>query len=83
MGSCGQSKQRCGAVPLGFANPSVSAEEATEWSVGVNWYLTPNVKWQFDYANTFFNGGAGTTAAPKDRPNESVFESQLQISFGS
>jgi phosphate-selective porin OprO/OprP len=68
---------------LGFANPSVSAEEATEWSVGVNWYLTPNVKWQFDYANTFFNGGAGTTAAPKDRPNESVFESQLQISFGS
>jgi phosphate-selective porin OprO/OprP len=68
---------------LGFANPSVSAEEATEWSVGVNWYLSHNVKWQFDYANTFFNGGAGTTAMPKDRPNESVFESQLQISFGS
>jgi phosphate-selective porin OprO/OprP len=68
---------------LGFANPSVSAKEATEWSVGVNWYLSHNVKWQFDYANTFFNGGAGTTAVPKDRPNESVFESQLQISFGS
>jgi phosphate-selective porin OprO and OprP len=68
---------------LGFANPSVSAKEATEWSVGVNWYLTSNIKWQFDYANTFFNGGAGTTAVPKDRPNESVFESQLQISFGS
>ncbi len=67
---------------LGFANPSVSAKEATEWSVGVNWYLSHNVKWQFDYANTFFNGGAGTTALPKDRPNESVFESQLQISFG-
>ena len=67
---------------LGFANPSVSAKEATEWSVGVNWYLSHNVKWQFDYANTFFNGGAGTTAVPKDRPNESVFESQLQISFG-
>jgi phosphate-selective porin OprO/OprP len=68
---------------LGFANPSVSAKEATEWSVGVNWYLSHNVKWQFDYANTFFDGGAGTTAVPKDRPNESVFESQLQISFGS
>ena len=68
---------------LGFANPSVSAKTATEWAVGVNWYLTPNVKWQFDYANTFFNGGAGTIAVPKDRPNESVFESQLQISFGS
>jgi phosphate-selective porin OprO/OprP len=66
---------------LGFANPSVSAKSATEWSAGVNWYLSHNVKWQFDYANTFFNGGAGTTAVPKDRPNESVFESQLQISF--
>ena len=66
---------------LGFANPSVSAKEATEWSAGVNWYLTSNIKWQFDYANTFFDGGAGTTAVPKDRPNESVFESQLQICF--
>jgi phosphate-selective porin OprO/OprP len=66
---------------LGFASPSVSANNATEWAAGINWYLTRNVKWQFDYANTYFNGGAGTTAAPKDRPNESVFESQLQISF--
>ncbi len=66
---------------LGFADPSVSAKTATEWAAGVNWYLTSNIKWQFDYANTFFNGGAGTTAVPKDRPNESVFESQLQISF--
>jgi phosphate-selective porin OprO/OprP len=66
---------------LGFANPSLSSKEATEWTLGVNWYLSHNVKWQFDYANTFFNGGAGTIAKPKDRPNESVFESQLQISW--
>lgn len=66
---------------LGFANPSVSAETATEFALGVNWYLNSNIKWQWDYANTFFDGGAGTTAAPKDRPNESVIESQLQISF--
>ena len=66
---------------LGFADPSVSAKTATEWAAGVNWYLSNNIKWQFDYANTFFDGGAGTTAEPKDRPNESVFESQLQISF--
>ena len=66
---------------LGFANPSVSAKTATEFALGVNWYLTSNIKWYFDYANTFFDGGAGTTAAPKDRPNESVFESELQISF--
>jgi phosphate-selective porin OprO and OprP len=68
---------------LGFASSDVSAKTATEWALGINWYLNSNIKWQFDYANTFFNGGAGTTAVPKDRPNESVFESQLQISFGS
>jgi phosphate-selective porin OprO and OprP len=68
---------------LGFANPSLAAKTATEFAAGINWYLTPNVKWQFDYANTYFDGGAGTTADVKDRPNESVFESQLQISFGS
>jgi phosphate-selective porin OprO/OprP len=66
---------------LGFASPSVSAKTATEFAAGVNWYLTANIKWQFDYANTYFNGGAGTTADVKDRPNESAFESQLQISF--
>jgi len=66
---------------LGFANPSVSAKTATEVALGINWYLSDNVKWWFDYANTYFDGGAGTTAAPKDRPNESVFESQLQIAF--
>lgn len=66
---------------LGFANPSVAAKTATEFVLGVNWYLSSHVKWYFDYANTFFDGGAGTTATPKDRRNESVFESELQIAF--
>ncbi|MGA7869929.1 MAG: porin [Candidatus Binatus sp.] len=66
---------------LGFAAPNVSAKTATEFAAGLNWYLSSNIKWQFDYANTYFNGGAGTTTDVKDRPNESVFESQLQISF--
>jgi phosphate-selective porin OprO and OprP len=67
---------------LGFASPNVAAKTATEWVLGINWYLNSNIKWQFDYANTYFDGGAGTAAVPKDRPNESVFESQLQVSFG-
>ncbi len=66
---------------LGFANPSVSAKTATEFAAGINWYLSSNIKWQWDYANTYFDGGAGTTALPRDRTNESCFESQLQISF--
>ena len=43
--------------------------------------LTSHIKWQFDYARTFFNWGAGVKGDIKDRPDESVFESQLQISF--
>jgi len=66
---------------LGFANPSVSAKIATEVAAGINWYLSNNVKYWFDYANTFFYEGAGTPAAPKNRPTESVFESQLQVAF--
>ncbi len=66
---------------LGFANPGVAAKTATEFAAGINWYLTSNIKWQWDYANTYFDEGAGTTALPRDRPNESVFESQLQITF--
>jgi len=66
---------------LGFASPIVSAKTATEYALGLNWYLSSNVKWQFDYARTFFNWGAGVKGAGKDRPDESVFESQLQIAF--
>jgi phosphate-selective porin OprO/OprP len=66
---------------LGFASPNVSAKAATEFALGINWYLSNNVRWWFDYANTYFDGGAGTAKVPKDRPNESVFESQLQIAF--
>jgi phosphate-selective porin OprO and OprP len=66
---------------LGFANPSVSAKTATELALGINWILNNNVKYGFDYADTYFYGGAGTTASPTDRPAESVFESQLQIAF--
>ena len=71
-----------GVFKLGYANPNVSANNATEYAFGVNWHLNTNVKWQLDYARTFFNGGAGTSPKfPQDRPDESVFETQIQISF--
>jgi phosphate-selective porin OprO and OprP len=66
---------------LGFANPGVSAKTATEFALGINWYLSNNIKYWFDYANTEFKDGAGTANAPKNRPNESVIESQLQVAF--
>ncbi len=66
---------------LGFASPTVAAKTATEFALGVNWYLSNHIKWYFDYANTYFDGGAGTAAVAKDRPNESVIESELQLAF--
>jgi len=71
-----------GVFKLGYANANVSANNATEYAFGINWYLNNNVKWQIDYARTFFNGGAGSSPKfPQDRPDEGVFETQLQISF--
>jgi phosphate-selective porin OprO/OprP len=62
----------------GFASPSTSALEAFEWTLGVNWYLNPNAKMQFDYAHTGFRYGA---ANGHDRPDESVLLSELQLQF--
>jgi len=70
-----------GQFKLRFVDPSVSAKTATEYTVGINWYLSQNIKWQFDYARTFFNGGAGVTGAITDRRDESVFETQFQLAF--
>ena len=65
----------------GFANPAVSAKTITEYAVGVNWILNNNIKYWFDYANSQFYEGAGTSASPTNRPAESVFESQFQLAF--
>ena len=42
----------------GLASQSTSSLEAFEWALGVNWYLNPNVKMQFDYEHTGFRYGA-------------------------
>jgi phosphate-selective porin OprO/OprP len=65
-----------------YASPTTSAEEATAWAAGLNWYLSPAVKIYLDYeVTTFTGGGGGTTAAPLDRENESVIMERFQINF--
>ncbi len=67
-----------GQFKLNFVSPSVSARTATEYAFGVNWYLNNMLKLQLAYARTFFDkGGPGGS----DRPDESVFETQLQLAF--
>ncbi len=62
----------------GFANPDVSASEASAWTVGVNWYVNPVLKVAVNYEKTEFNGGG---AAGTDRVDESLLLTRFQISY--
>ncbi len=61
-----------------FANPAASASRATEWGVGLNWYLSSNVRLYLDYEQTAFEGGA---AGGKDRDTERVVFTRTQVRF--
>lgn len=60
-----------------FANPATSAQKAQSASIGVNWYLNQNVKWQLDYDQTRFDGGAVTG----DRPDERAYFTRFALSY--
>ncbi|MDB6020640.1 MAG: Phosphate-selective porin, partial [Pedosphaera sp.] len=62
-----------------FVTPG-SAQKATAWGVGVNWYLNPNLKLNLDYENTTFTGYTPTATAASFRP-EHVILSRVQFSF--
>ena len=65
-----------------FANPVTQASEAKSWTVGLNWYLTSNVKAAINYTEVAFEGGGGgTAAAPNDREDEKTVFGRLQLSF--
>lgn len=71
------------AVPFArFANPVTQASEAKSWTVGLNWYLTSNIKAVLNYTEVAFEGGGGgTAAAPNDREDEKTVFGRLQLSF--
>lgn len=61
-----------------FANPATAARRATEWGVGINWYLTQHYKIALDYELTRFDGGA---AGGRDRPDERAILSRFQVAY--
>ena len=72
-----------------FSNPANfvaanSAQNATTWGVGLNWFMNKNIKWIFEYDQTTFGYAAGA-AAPKPgtvpAQNERVLLSRLQFGF--
>ncbi|WP_140723489.1 OprO/OprP family phosphate-selective porin [Pseudomonas sp. Hp2] len=65
------------AFPL-FADANSAARRAEAWTLGVNWYLTSNLKLVVNYSQTRFDGGA---AAGADREDEKALFSRLQVSF--
>ena len=66
-----------GAFPL-FANPATSATQVDAWSIGLNWYLTRNLKLVANYTQASFDGGAANGA---DREQEKTLFTRAQISF--
>lgn len=65
-----------------FADPVTQAAKAEAWTVGLNWYLTSNVKAVLNYTKASFEGGGGgTAAAPNDRTDEKTVFGRLQLAF--
>lgn len=65
------------AFPL-FANPASAASRVQAWTLGLNWYLTQNLKLAANYTQATFDGGA---AADADREDEKTLFTRAQFSF--
>lgn len=65
------------AFPL-FADPASAASAATAWGLGLNWYLTGNLKLVANYTQARFDGG---TADGADREDEKAVFTRAQFSF--
>lgn len=66
----------------GFANSTKSADGASEWSVGLNWYLNRNIRAGLSFSHTWFDGFTGKVspgAAPAQAEN--VLFSRIQLAF--
>ncbi|MFM2090999.1 MAG: hypothetical protein RLZZ127_1488 [Planctomycetota bacterium] len=69
-----------GTAPL--ANATTQVSKATAYGLGLNWWLTKQVRLTGAFERTVFEGGGGGTAAdPEDRESENLITSRFQIAF--
>ncbi|HUB07264.1 MAG TPA: porin [Myxococcales bacterium] len=61
-----------------FADPTKSANRATEFAGELNWYLTYDFRFGALFARTNFDGGA---PVPGNRPSENALIGRLQAAF--
>lgn len=71
-------KDKPGNLSYAAAN---SAQEATAWVVGLNWYLNSNLKLNIDYAQTTFTRGYTAAVGQTAHQPEHVILSQVQFAF--
>jgi phosphate-selective porin OprO/OprP len=64
-----------------IANPWQTPRKATAVGLGLNWWLTRNVRLANVYERTVYDGGAGGRNTVSDRATEHVVLSRLQVSF--
>jgi phosphate-selective porin OprO/OprP len=60
-----------------FADPTASASKASAIEIGLNWYLSQNLKWVLNYGITRFDGGTPTG----DRDDEKFFLTRFALGF--
>jgi phosphate-selective porin OprO/OprP len=74
----------------GFSDSTTSAQGATAWMVGLNWWLNANVRWLMSFSHTTFSGGGevsegipASLAAPGTvtHQDEDVVFTRIQIAF--
>jgi phosphate-selective porin OprO/OprP len=61
-----------------YANPDKAVAGIQSWAVGLNWYLTRNLRSSLTYEQSSFDGGAAKGA---DREDENVLFARFQVSF--
>jgi phosphate-selective porin OprO/OprP len=71
------------AFPV-FANPRTSASHVSSWSVGLNWWVNRNLRFDASFSHADFEGGGGLGAsapASVTRRNEDVVFTRMQLAF--
>lgn len=61
-----------------LAVPTTSAETATAWALGFNWYLNRYIRLMTNFEQTLFNAGK---ASGGDRNSENALLTRLQLAF--
>jgi phosphate-selective porin OprO/OprP len=61
-----------------FADPAAAVRKAEGYTLGLNWYLSQNLKWVLNYEHTSFEGGG---ADGGDRDDEEAILTRVAVGF--